>query len=501
MNPAMQMVQQALNDAEIINQEAPRPLMRELPPATPFPVDALGSILGDAVHAIHDKVQAPIAACGQAVLAVATLATQGHANVNLPMGQEKPLSCNFITVLETGGRKTACDTEALKPIRDFEAILREKYEADYPAYDNDKRAYDAAHEAALKRGKGDREAIRKALDALGKPPAQPPHYMLTSTEPTFEGLCQHYTIGHPSLGIFATEGGQFIGGHSMNADAKLRTATGLSNLWDGEAIRRVRKGDGVQELRDKRLAIHLQVQPDVASVMLSDRMLLSQGLLSRFLVTAPDSLAGTRMWKEPNAKSDVALIAYNAHIKAIMQRGLPETFRTISLSGSARALWIEFANSVERDLQQGGAFEPIAGLANKLPEHAARMAGVLALTNDIEASDVSGNQLADGIELAKYYAAEALRLFGASQIDSNLLLAQRLYAWLDSVWVKKEASGLVSLPDIYQLAPTTAIRDQKSARAIVQVLEHHGYLLPHGPAEVDGNKRRETWRVYQGSIS
>jgi hypothetical protein len=44
--------------------EPPRPLMRELPPADRFPHDALGSLLGSAAHAIHDRVQAPIAIAG-----------------------------------------------------------------------------------------------------------------------------------------------------------------------------------------------------------------------------------------------------------------------------------------------------------------------------------------------------------------------------------------------------------------------------------------------------
>jgi putative DNA primase/helicase len=61
--------------------------MREIPPADAFPVDALGGILGSAAHAIHDRVQAPLAICGQSVLAAASLAAQGHADVVLPIGQ------------------------------------------------------------------------------------------------------------------------------------------------------------------------------------------------------------------------------------------------------------------------------------------------------------------------------------------------------------------------------------------------------------------------------
>jgi len=89
-----------------VKAEAPRPLLREMPPADPFPVDAL-DVLAPAARAIHDRVQAPLAICGQSVLAAATLAVQGHADIELPTRQAKPLTNFFLTVARTGERKTA----------------------------------------------------------------------------------------------------------------------------------------------------------------------------------------------------------------------------------------------------------------------------------------------------------------------------------------------------------------------------------------------------------
>ena len=67
--------------------------------------------------------------------------------------------------------------------------------------------------------------------------------MITCPEPTYEGLCKAFQIGQPSLGIFASEGGQFIGGHGMSDKATLRAAEGLSAAWDGEPMKRVRWKD------------------------------------------------------------------------------------------------------------------------------------------------------------------------------------------------------------------------------------------------------------------
>jgi hypothetical protein len=169
--------------------EPPRPLMREMPPADPFPIDALGGVLGAAARAIHDRVRAPLAICAQSVLAAATLTVQSYVDVVLPIGngRAKPISCDFITVAKSGERKSESDVQAMWPIEKHEKNLREKYDLELPQYLNDKAAWERARDHALKRGKGDRSVIKTALDALGPPPPAPLQPILTCPEPTFEG--------------------------------------------------------------------------------------------------------------------------------------------------------------------------------------------------------------------------------------------------------------------------------------------------------------------------
>jgi hypothetical protein len=116
--------------AEDVAPEPPRPLTRELPPAHPFPAGALGDALGAAAQAIHDRVQTPLAICGQSVLAAAALAVQAHADVVLPigLGQSRPLSICLFSIAATGERKTAY--EAMWPIWRREAALQKRYDDD-----------------------------------------------------------------------------------------------------------------------------------------------------------------------------------------------------------------------------------------------------------------------------------------------------------------------------------------------------------------------------------
>jgi hypothetical protein len=311
-------VRATIEDAQDARVEPPRPLMRELPAPDPFPVDSLGDVLALAARAIHDRVQAPLAVCGQSVLAAATLAIQGHADVVLPTGHARPLSSFLITVAATGERKSAVDTEALRPVRRREAALREAYEGEAIAHRNALDAWDAARKFAIKSGKGDLNAIGAALGALGPAPQAPLHPVLTCPEPTYEGMCKLMLDGQPSIGIFASEGGQFVGGHGMSDDAKLRTAAGLSALWDGETIKRVRAQEGVTVLPGRRAAMHLMAQPDVAAIWMADRLLVDQGFMSRVLITAPEPASGSRIWREPKPESEVAMQHYVARLLDVL---------------------------------------------------------------------------------------------------------------------------------------------------------------------------------------
>jgi hypothetical protein len=497
-------VRKIVGQATEANLEPPRPLIRELPPADPFPVNALGDVLEAATRAINDRVRSPMAICGQSTLAAATLAVQGHADNELPTGQAKPILNFFISIAATGLRKTATDSEALWPVRKRENALRQDYDRALPDYTNAMMAFEKVRDQVVRRHakKANRAELESALEALGPSPIAPLTPMLTCPEPTYEGLCKHLVSGRPSIGIFSAEGGQFIGGHGMAQEAKLRTVTGLSCLWDGEVIKRVRALDGATILPGRRVAVHLMAQPDVAALMLSDPVLINQGLLSRCLVTAPESNAGTRTWREASTASDLAIKRYGGRILDILEKQLPLAAgktnelspRILQLAPDARKMWIAFADNIEGQIGPDGALGPVSGLANKLPEHAARLASVLMLVEDIDACEVSAEKMSAGIILAQHYAAEALRMFEGSRISGDLLLAQKLLGWLNQSWNERA----ISLPDIYQKGPN-AIRDKATAVKLVRILEDHGWLHRiDGAALIAGHHRREAWLVIKG---
>ena len=152
------------------------------------------------------------------------------------------------------------------------------------------------------------------------------------------------------------------------------------------------------------------------------------------------------------------------------------------LSASAKRLWVAFHDHVERQLGDEGPLAPVRGFANKAAEHAARLAGVLTLVDNLAAAEINAAHMQAGITLAQFYLTEALRLVDAGATDQDLLLAEKLLAWA-------QEHEHIYLRQIYQFGPNS-IREAKTAKRLVSILEEHGWLIRvEGGMELDGAHR------------
>jgi hypothetical protein len=495
-------VNEATQFSKIVSAEAKappekRPLFRPLPLAPNFPLDAL-SPLRDATIAIHQRTQAPIAVAAQSVLAAATLAVQAQRDVVLPGGGRKPLTAIFISVADSGERKSSVDRLALASVYRVEEEWRKNAEGERLAFMNAKEAWDAAREHVKRTKKGDMIALRAGLDAIGDAPRSPPHPMLLLADPTPEALTLHLAEGRPMAGVFTAEGGLLIGGAAFNDEARMRTAALFNTLWDGEAIRRRRVGTGISFLPGRRCSAHIMLQPVVAERLLGDAMFDGIGLTARMLIVAPDSTAGTRFYREVPETAAAALDYYGQRLRYLLLK--PPITRTdmadvldppcLRLHPDAALAWVQFHDNCEAAISSDGPLASIRAFAAKLAEHAGRLAGVLTVYNDPDAMEVPLFAMQSGITLATFYANEMLRLHGGAAIAPELRLAQRLLMW----W-QMQPMDAVHLALIYQRGPA-ALRDAKTARRCVEILEEHGFVERLIPGIIiEGAPRKEAWRL------
>ena len=477
--------------------QEPDPLTRELSPGEPYPLDALGQTLSSAACVLCEVIQAPDAICGQSLLGGASLAVQAHADIEID-GRVFPVSENLISIAKTGERKTAADKAALAPHAKRQRELQQQYAEGITEHEADLAAWRKARDEALssKHNKG-RESKKTALMELGPEPRGPIDAILTTEEPTYEGLVKAFVYGWPSVGLFSDEGGRFVGGYGMNPENQLKTIAGLSKLWDGSPITRTRGGDGNILLYGRRLSLHLMLQPEVSDFLFGNSLLTAQGILSRCLVTFPQSAIGYQPYKEVDVYQHPTMKRYFARLLAILEAPLPLAEgtrnelspRRLGLASGAKRTWIKFHDHVQSLMRPEQPLAPVQGLAAKAAEHAARLSGTLALVENLDAGSISENHIEAGIELAQFYLSEALRLFSAS-INPDLLLAEKLLTWA-------HARGTpLYLRAVYQYGPNS-IRDKETARRIVGILENHGWIrrIKDG-AEIDGAHRREAWEVH-----
>jgi hypothetical protein len=483
--------------------EAPQPLVREIPNGADYPVEALGP-LKDVVKAVQGETQAPVAIPAASALAAASLAVQGFADVET-LGGPRPVSLYLLTVAQSGERKSSCDKPLLAGLREHEREKAEAYETKLKSWRKDVELYDANKKGILRdtmNKKADtRNAAKVDMDALGDEPQGPILPDRTVSEPTLEGLFRAFLEGQPSLGVFSDEAAQFLGGHGMNADNRMKTLGGLNSLWDGSEIKRTRAGDGVYTMRGRRLALHLMVQPVVAHDFLSDGLASGVGFLPRCLICEPSSTIGMRF--SNNAKKNpMALTNFSCKLKSILEREMPtwDDGRTLKprhlpLALEAKMFLVDFSDNIEAEQAAGGDFAHITGDASKAAEHAARIAGVLTLWNNPDAYEVDAETMADAITLAQFYLSEASRLASVATISKAINQADKLQKWLCNNWKHPE----ITVRDVVQFGPN-ALRESPKARTALVLLANHGWLVPlEKESVVRGAPRKEAWRIVKGS--
>ena len=425
-----------------------------------FPFHALGSIMGEAARAIAQDVQAPDSLAGGSVLAAASLAVQSLANVMLPHGQRSPLSVFVITGAGSGDRKSAVDAVACKEVEEVRKQQARDFSRQMARYDADMGD----------KSRGDPE------------PPKPTPKSLTTSNATIEGICR--LLKHQSsVGIFSAEGGEMLGGHSLRDDKRSSGLAFYLKGWSGESLDSLRGGDGLTVLLNRRMAMHVLVQPVLLGALLSDPLAQGQGLLARCLIAQPDTLAGQRLYRDVNPHENPAVMAYSDAIKALLETapalwedgdGYELKPKDLYLDDDAKALWVAFFNEIERQQGNGRELDGARPFASKAAEHAARIAGIITLVQDPQATQIEGLAMDAAIELTGFYLTEHLRLTGAGRqerIDGRL---RTLLAWLQS------AGAMVSKQHVLQKSPRSIGRTAAMLNPLLDELARRGYIREAG---------------------
>lgn len=488
----------------------PVALRGERPDAAPYPLDALGVAMASAARAIMARVQVPDALAAHSVLAAVSLAVQGHAVVRLPTRQVRPCSLFLATVADSGDRKTSADQIALAPIADFERELSKAHVMEKQAHATRFAVWKAAKDAIAKDGKGkDFARIDEEVERLGPPPAEPALPVIVVPPGTTHGIISVLEKGRPSIGLFINEGGSWLGSWGMQDENRTASISAYSEMWDGQPVKTLTKGEGLRYLPDRAFSFHVMFQRIYIDKLFGDVEMREQGFLSRILAAQPKSLAGTRLHDagavEPEHVAE-DLAAYHEKLSRIIRAPLPtdlehpnglEHRKELTFSPEAERLFWQFYNHVETHQGKGGELSDIRGFAGKATEQVGRLAAIIhVFENGLRDLTISHEQVISAVTLLNFYIGEAQRLAHGEASDPNIIAAEALSNWL----AEKRPGQEIGLRIIQQGGPRS-IRTLKAERLreLCAILVRHDHLTPiQGGATIDGQHCRDAWRVNVG---
>ena len=434
----------------------------------PYPIEALPPVLLEAVLEYHPYGQQPLALVACAAIGNLALAAQARANVARDSTLSGPISLNFMTIAESGERKTTVDRAFGKAVRAWEREQKDAAAPDITAFKAAQQIFEAKMDglrrglsgASSGNGKFSPEALEQQIkDLQAREPRPPLVVHLLYEDVTIETLLRDMAAGWPSSAWWSDEGGIVVGGHSFSSEKATYAFACVNRMWDGTDITsRSRVTTGSFEVRGRRLTVSFAFQWTVLTQLIGTGQGASRGtgFLARFLMALPESTMGTRFYKEPPAELPM-MRAYESMIRAQLESGyaIKEGSEdseidppTLLLSRDAKIIWTRYYDDTERELQANGDFEDVKDFASKSADNAARLAALFHLARGRGTNEsIADGDMKSGCVIAAWHLNEARRIMGMqpSQQEEE---AQRLLTWLVT------QGGTAALRDVLHTGPS-----------------------------------------------
>lgn len=434
------------NEIEAFHSAVPWPEPQPLIVAedtTAYPLDALPDGIREAVAEVVEFVQCPPALAACSALSALSLAGQALADVRRADQLEGPISLYFLAVADSGERKTTCDGYFLGLIREWEREQAERAKPDIArsaaaiaAWRERKAGIESRIRDASKKGSNSDAAEHELAEVEAESPQPCRFPRLIHTDATSEALAWSLAHNWPSGGVMSSEAGIVFGGHGMGRDSVMRSLSLLNALWDGTTHRVERRTTDSFTLAGARLTMGLAAQPETVRQFTEGTKGLARGngFLARFLIAAPQTTQGTRLFRDASTWSGVP--AFAARLRALLNA--PTTLDhsgalalpMLALTHEARAVWISFHNDVEGELRPGGDMAEARDVASKAADNVARMAALFHLYAHGSTGQVGPEAVTAAARIVGWHLYQARAFLGDLGSPRERSNARRLDAWL-----------------------------------------------------------------------
>lgn len=263
-----------------------------------FNPDWLPNLLGPYAEAIAESIQVPIDMPGMALLATLSVCNSRKYEIRVNEDHIEPINLFCVIVAEPSERKSGVLSEVTRPILEFEENQNASIIKDIARSRSEKSIIEKElrdlEEQASKDPSKKKDAISKAEELQCFREIKSKRYLVDDV--TIEKLASMLYEYDGRMGIFSGEGnifdvfsGQYKSGQ-QNFDCVLKA-------YSGEPLRVDRLGRPSEYVRRPSLTMLLGIQPSVLETIVNNKAFIGKGLISRIMLTIPESRIGSRKYK------------------------------------------------------------------------------------------------------------------------------------------------------------------------------------------------------------
>jgi DNA-binding PadR family transcriptional regulator len=412
--------------------------------------DRLPPLMRSAIQTLQDLHNTPDALAMPAVLGIVNLAVMPHHKIDSILFGEIPLSLYILCMLPTGMRKSTNYNEVSVGIERFETRMWDNLKEESIRVKIDTSMF----QKALKQYEKDMESHANAVQIPGNPtmapvpptevrPRETANYRLKKA--TLNGIIDQLR-GQPFVGLFSAEAGEMFNSHSFQGgrdqSRSIEMSAALTSMWDGTVIERQ---TGIQDnnvrLHNRAVNMMFFLQEETIRDFLNNPMYSSQGFVHRILITQAERTQDPAVNLTPAGQRQIARIRsqldpFHDHIEHLISqrmhlladRHFELDRHTITILPEAAEVFELYINAnqdrAQRDLRNW------AGFAERLYEHALRIAGTLTAFE--QRMTVDQNTALAAVDLMDYFTEQRVNLeMGISTRNPQQATAtRRLLEWM-----------------------------------------------------------------------
>ena len=425
--------------------EPPLPILEDFE-VDPYPKEFLPQIIKDAVDEVAGFVQSPYSMLASSAISAISLACQALFDSQRSKKLKGPCSTYFLTIAESGERKSTGEGFFTEAIKNYERTQAEGAKPFIKEFNAQLGAWEAKCNGTkdkirqlTKDGKDTGTFEQQLSELISQKLERPKVPRLIYVDATPEALAFSLFSSWPSGGLISAEGGQVFGSHGMSSGSVMRNLAMLNQLWDGNALHIARKTSDSFSVIGARFTISIQIQEPALREFLSGSGDLARGtgFLARFLLVWPESTQGNRPFVEaPTHWPKLSL--FDQRLSQILN--MPCKFdeygslkpNLLNFSADAKQAWVEYHNHIESLLKLGGELSDVRDVASKSADNAARLATLFEVFQNPTSAIISKESFDYARVITAWHLKESVRFLGQFSMSPETLKMVRLDQWLIS---------------------------------------------------------------------